>query len=48
MYRRWKQGLATRKEYRSTSGTHRDGVWKTKAPLNSNLARDRKGNKKSF
>ncbi|GAB0200720.1 hypothetical protein GRJ2_002537500 [Grus japonensis] len=45
---RWKQGQVTWEEYRETVRAARDQVRKAKALIELNLARDIKGNKKSF
>ncbi|GAB0208460.1 mitochondrial enolase superfamily member 1 [Grus japonensis] len=47
-YRGWKQGRVAWEEYRETVRAARDQVRKTKALTELNLARDVKGNKKSF
>ncbi|GAB0204977.1 mitochondrial enolase superfamily member 1 [Grus japonensis] len=47
-YRGWKQGQVVWEEYRETVQAARDQVRKAKALIELNLARDVKGNKKSF
>ncbi|GAB0195852.1 mitochondrial enolase superfamily member 1 [Grus japonensis] len=47
-YRGWKQGQVAWEEYRETVRAARDQVRKAKALMELNLARDVKGNKKSF
>ncbi|KFV19046.1 hypothetical protein N340_08358, partial [Tauraco erythrolophus] len=47
-YRGWKQGQAAWEEYREIVRAARDQVRKAKALIQFNLARDIKGNKKSF
>ncbi|GAB0206451.1 mitochondrial enolase superfamily member 1 [Grus japonensis] len=47
-YRGWKQGQVAWEEYKETVRAARDQVRKTKALIELNLARDVKGNKKSF
>ncbi|GAB0184642.1 mitochondrial enolase superfamily member 1 [Grus japonensis] len=47
-YRGWKQGQVAWEEYREIIRAARDQVRKAKAPIELNLARDIKGNKKSF
>ncbi|GAB0186183.1 mitochondrial enolase superfamily member 1 [Grus japonensis] len=47
-YRGWKQGQVAWEEYRETIQAARDQVRKAKALIELNLARDIKGNKKSF
>ena len=47
-YRGWKQGQVAWEEYRETVRAARDQVRKAKALIELNLARDVKGNKKSF
>ncbi|GAB0210106.1 mitochondrial enolase superfamily member 1 [Grus japonensis] len=47
-YRGWKQGQVAWEEYRETVRAARDQVRKVKALIELNLARDTKGNKKSF
>ncbi|GAB0202809.1 mitochondrial enolase superfamily member 1 [Grus japonensis] len=47
-YRGWKQGQAAWEEYREIVRAARDQVRKAKALIELNLARDIKGNKKSF
>ncbi|GAB0202862.1 hypothetical protein GRJ2_002751800 [Grus japonensis] len=47
-YRGWKQGQVAWEEYRETVQASRDQVRKAKALTELNLARDIKGNKKSF
>ncbi|GAB0176249.1 mitochondrial enolase superfamily member 1 [Grus japonensis] len=47
-YREWKQGQVAWEEYRETVRAARDQVRKAKALMELNLARDVKGNKKSF
>ncbi|GAB0176056.1 hypothetical protein GRJ2_000070800 [Grus japonensis] len=47
-YRGWKQGQVAWEEYRETVQAARDQVRKAKALIELNLARDVKGNKKSF
>ncbi|GAB0181438.1 hypothetical protein GRJ2_000609100 [Grus japonensis] len=47
-YRGWKQGQVAREEYREIVQTARDQVRKGKVLIELNLARDMKGNKKSF
>ena len=48
IYRGWKQGQVAWEEYRETVWVPRDQVSKAKALIELNLARDIKGNKKSF
>jgi len=48
MHRQWKQGLVSWEEYRDAAWLCRDGVRKTTAQLEQNLARDAKNNKKGF
>jgi len=48
MHRQWKQGQISREEYRDTARLGRDGVRKTMAQPEQNLARDAKNNKKGF
>ncbi|KAM9593774.1 uncharacterized protein ACIBXB_004867 [Morphnus guianensis] len=47
-YSRWQQGQVAWEEYRETAQVARDKVRKAKALIELNLARDVKGNKKSF
>ncbi|GAB0175757.1 mitochondrial enolase superfamily member 1 [Grus japonensis] len=47
-YRGWKQGQVAWEEYREPVRAARDQVRKAKALIELNLARDVKGNKKSF
>ena len=47
-YRGWKQGQVAWEEYREIVRAARDQVRKAKALIEVNLARDVKGNKKSF
>ncbi|KFZ52058.1 hypothetical protein N321_07570, partial [Antrostomus carolinensis] len=47
-YRGWKEGWVTWEEYREIARIARDQVRKAKALTELNLARDVKGNKKSF
>ncbi|KFZ45725.1 hypothetical protein N321_12356, partial [Antrostomus carolinensis] len=47
-YRGWKEGRVTWEEYRQITREARDQVRKAKALTELNLARDVKGNKKSF
>ena len=47
-YRGWKQGQVTWEGYRETVQAARVQVRKTKSQIELNLARDVKGNKKSF
>ncbi|GAB0176265.1 mitochondrial enolase superfamily member 1 [Grus japonensis] len=47
-YRGWKQGQVAWEEYKETVRAARDQVRKAKALIELNLARDVKGNKKSF
>ena len=47
-YRGWKQGQVAWEEYREIVRAARDQVRKAKALIELNLARDVKGNKKSF
>ncbi|GAB0185376.1 hypothetical protein GRJ2_001002900 [Grus japonensis] len=47
-YRGWKQGQVAWEEYRETVRAARDWARKAKALIELNLARDVKGNKKSF
>ncbi|KFV00164.1 hypothetical protein N340_13736, partial [Tauraco erythrolophus] len=47
-YRGWKQGQVAWEEYREIVRATREQVRKTKAQIELNLARDIKGNKKSF
>ncbi|KFV02613.1 hypothetical protein N340_00830, partial [Tauraco erythrolophus] len=47
-YRGWKQGQVAWEEYRAIVRATRDQVRKAKALIELNLARDIKGNKKSF
>ncbi|GAB0196236.1 mitochondrial enolase superfamily member 1 [Grus japonensis] len=47
-YSGWKQGQVVWEEYRETVRAARDQVRKAKAPIELNLARDVKDNKKSF
>ncbi|KFW64479.1 hypothetical protein AS28_12305, partial [Pygoscelis adeliae] len=47
-YSRWKQGQVAWQEYREIVRAARDQVRKAKALIELNLARDVKGNKKSF
>ena len=47
-YRGWKQGQVAWEEYREIVRVARDQVRKAKAVIELNLARDVKGNKKSF
>ncbi|KFV20372.1 hypothetical protein N340_07678, partial [Tauraco erythrolophus] len=47
-FRGWKQGQVAREEYREIVQATRDQVRKAKALIELNLARDIKGNKKSF
>jgi len=44
----WKEGQATWEEYSNVVKAHRDATRKAKVHLELNLARDVKGNKKSF
>ena len=48
MYRKWKQGCVSWKEYRAVVRVCRDGIRKAKAQMELNLARDVKDNKKGF
>ena len=48
MHRQWKQGRVTWEYYRDAARLCRDGVRKTKAELELELARSAKKNKKSF
>lgn len=48
LYKRWKQGEVTWKEYRHTAWTRRDRVRKGKTHLLLSLARYLKGNQKEF
>ncbi|PKU38009.1 rna-directed dna polymerase from mobile element jockey-like [Limosa lapponica baueri] len=48
VYRMWKKGLATWEKYRSAVRICRDATGKAKAPLELNVARDVKDNKKGF
>ncbi|KFZ51818.1 hypothetical protein N338_12594, partial [Podiceps cristatus] len=45
-YKLWKQGCVAWKEYRDAVRNCRDGIWKVKAQMELNLARDVKNNKK--
>jgi len=47
-YTGWKQGQVSWEEYREIVQVARDQVWKAKALIELNLARDVKDNKKSF
>jgi len=47
MHRQWKQGQVLREEYKEATRLCKDGVRKTKAQLELNVARDTKKNKKS-
>ncbi|GAB0185602.1 mitochondrial enolase superfamily member 1 [Grus japonensis] len=47
-YRGWKQGQVAWEEYRETVRAAREQLRKAKAPIELNLARDVKDNKKSF
>ncbi|GAB0186661.1 mitochondrial enolase superfamily member 1 [Grus japonensis] len=47
-YRGWKQGQVAWEEYREIVQATKDQVRKAKALIDLNLARDVKGNKKSF
>jgi len=47
-YRGWKQGRVAWEEYREIVQAARDHIKKAKAPIELNLARDVKANKKSF
>jgi len=48
LHREWKQGQVTWEEYRDAARLCRDGVRKTKAQMELNLARDAVNNKKGF
>ena len=48
MYRQWKQGQVSWKEYRDAAQLCRDGVRKIKVWMELNLARDAKNSKKGF
>ncbi|GAB0206849.1 mitochondrial enolase superfamily member 1 [Grus japonensis] len=48
VYRMWKKGLATWEEFKNVVRECRDAMRKAKAPLELNLARDVKDNKKGF
>ena len=45
MYRKWKQDCVAREEYRDIVSMCRDKIWKAKAQMELNLARDVKNNK---
>ena len=47
-HRRWKQRQATKEEFGNIAWACRDGIRKAKCHLELRLARDVKGNKKSF
>jgi len=48
MHRQWKQGQVSWEEYKEVARLCRDGVRKTKAQLELNLARSAKKNKKDL
>ncbi|KFQ02734.1 hypothetical protein N329_11861, partial [Haliaeetus albicilla] len=48
MHRQWRQGQVSWEEYKDDAQLCRDGVRKTKAWMELNLARDAKNNKKGF
>ena len=48
MYRKWKEGQATKEEYRQAARKCRDGLRRAKAENEMKLARDTKSNKKAF
>jgi len=48
MHRQWKQGQVSWEEYRDTAQSCRDGIRRTKAQLQLNLARDAKNDKNDF